>query len=386
MTNKTYLCHIFIFLPFLSYKDSLDALKKGNLRHLIGNIRRIILRYFLYFLFKYPSIFRHRLVKSMGSHKAGISHITRDMIDLIKESIDLNSTAVILPFQLASVHNLGKEYYSTSDIYYNLSDSYYVTPAGEKKNIRVIQAKDFLKMRNWYRVRFFCQYETMHPAKETGNTINVRWRDDVEHLEKRPENPNILFFEYNDGTQIHLCLADDLINKVESVSSTLGEYYLLRVRMPWDGHTPYNKELLKKKIMDWEMVHRNRAAQGIGRGQKEAIAFGNQQSYDTLQDWTYGEGLREQLLKIFPRGSNVYIMSNLWKPFDEDYFGPLRSSFKVYRYYDFPELVQLAEGEKPNTAQLKLIEMQLQEQSTDSLTLDYLRPITTCQNMQSRFN
>ena len=209
------------------------------------------------------------------------------MVDLIKESIDLNSIAIIFPFNINSQHNFGKECNSAPDICYNLSDSYYVTPAGEKKKIRYIHAKDFLKMRNYYRVYFFRQDETIHPAKETGNIINVRLRDtEIEHLRKRSQSRNIRLYEYYDGTQIHLRLADALIKKAKSVSASLGKYYLLRVRMPWDGHIPYNKELLKKKIIDWEMVHRNRAAQGIGRRQKEAIAFGDRQSYDTLRDWT----------------------------------------------------------------------------------------------------
>ena len=186
----------------------------------------------------------------------------------------------------------------------------------------------------------------------------------VRYLKRLPGNVNRSLYEYPDGTQIDLRFADALIKKVESVAASLGEFYLFSVRMPWDEYTPYSHERLKKVI----------------------ISQGNQQCFDILQNWTCGKGLREQLIKVFPRRSRLYIMSNLWKPFDEDYFGPLRRSFKVYRYYDFPELVQLAEGEKCNTAQLKLIEMQLKNLSADSLTLDYTRRIWAIQNPLARFD
>ncbi len=369
MTKKhTFTIFILHRLSPSPYRESWRQLKKGKPGHLIKNtiIRMVNEMRLLKIILRYPPIFRHHLIKLMGSDSAGIDHITLDLVDLIKESIDLNSTAIIFPFKINPQHNFGREADSTPDIYYNLSDSYYVTPTGEKKKIRVIHAKDFLKMWSYYRVRFFCQGKTIPPTKENRkNMINVCHRYSyVKHFKRLPGNVNGELYEYPDGTQIHLRLANVLIKKAESVLQTLGEYYLLRVRMPWDGHIPYSHERLKTEMISW----------------------GNQQSYDTLREWAYGEGLHEQLLKIFPRGSNVYIMSNLWRPFDEDYFGPLRRSFKVYRYYDFPELVQLAEGEKCNTGQLKLIEREFQKQSTDSLTLDYRRPITTGQNIQSRFN
>ena len=387
MTKQSYLCHVFRH-SYPSYKEGWQQLKKGNLRSFLSNIIKRTAGYIYFCYLWYLPMHRHRLLKLMGSHASGIDHYTRDMMDLIKESMDLNSTAIIFPFKIERNHNFGKEVcHSSAEDYYNLSDSYYITAEGEKKKIKYIHAKDFLKIRNYYRILFFQQYETIHWAGGNKNIINVRLRDpEVEHLTKSTESPNIRFFEYSDRTQIHLCLADSLRKKAESVTATLGEYYLLQIRKPWDKHIPYNEEFMRKKITDWEIFHKYRAGRGIGRFQKEIIAFGNQQSCDILRDFTYGEGLRKQLLKIFPQGSNLYIMSNIWPPSDEDYFGPLRRSFKVYRYYDFQELAQLMEGEKCNTAQLKLIEKRLQDQSADNLILDFIRPIITSLYIQSHFN
>ena len=178
MTKKTdpefsYLCHMLHRSNTQSYKESWCQLKKGNPGHLIKNTINTIIRilnkmYFLNIIFWYPSIFRHHLVKLMGSHATGIDHITCDLVDLIKQSVDLNSTAIIFPFKIHPRHNLGKECDSTPDIYYNLSDSYYVTPAGEKKKIRHIHAKDFLKMRNYYRVRSSAKMKQFTRQKKAG--------------------------------------------------------------------------------------------------------------------------------------------------------------------------------------------------------------------------
>ena len=369
MTKKTYLCYIFR-LKLSRYGSDWDLLKKGKLRVLI---KKIIIRILnrlqlLRLFFWYPPIFRWPLAKIMDGLEVGISHTTALFSDLIKESMDSNSTAIIFPFKIVKNHNFGKRCHSDPESYYNLSDSYYITPEGEKKKIRYIRAKDFLKIRNCYRVNHIQSGKTIRSTQSNRkNIVNISYRSVNYFLKKTKKLSkirNASLHEYDDGSQIYLPLADALIKKIELVSETLGKYYLLRVRLPWDDNTPYSSEKLKKGIISW----------------------GDQKSYVTLQDWTYAESLREKLVKVFPEGSNLYIMSNLWPPFDEDYFGPLRRSFKVYRYCDFPELIEFTEGEKCNTAQLKLIEMQLQDRSMDSLTLDYLRPFVAIQNIQSYLN
>ena len=340
MAKKTYVCYIFRFRPWFLIKNI---------------IKRILIKFqFLRIIFWSPPIFTWPFAKIIDGPVVGISHTTAILADLIKESMDSNSTAIIFPFKITRNHNFGKRCHSDPESYYNLSASYYITPEGEKKKIRYIYAKDFLKIRNCYRVNIFHKGETICSTKENRkNIVNISYRS-VNHFLMNSKGlsskRNVVFREYDDGSQVHLPLADALIKKIELVSETLGKYYLLCVRLPWDVHTSYSPEKLKKEI--------------TFRGDKK--------SYDTLRDCTYGENLRKKLIKIFPQGSNLYIMSNLWRPFDEDYFGPLRRSFKVYRYYDFPELIEFTEGEKCNTAQLKLIEMQLLNRSTDNLTLDYL--------------
>ena len=349
-----------------------DLLKKGKLKLLIKKIIiRILNRFqFLLPLFWYPPIFSWPLAKILDGPELGIGHTTGIMADLIKESMDSNSTAIIVPFKITRNHNFGKRCHSDPESYYNLSDSYYITPEGEKKKIKYIHVNNFLKIRNCYRVKHFGQGEIICSTKENQrNIVNIPDRH-TDYFFKRsfelPKISNMAFVGYDDGSQVYLPLADALIKKIELVSETLGKYYLLRVRLPWDENTPYSHEKLKRII--------------LRKSQK------SQQSYDIFLDWTYAEGLREKLVKIFPQGSNLYIMSNLWPPFDEAYFGPLRRSFKVYRYCDFPELIEFTEGEKCNTAQLKLIEEQLQDRSMDSLYLDYLRPTVAVQSIQSHLN
>ena len=357
-------------LRLSDYSGEWYLLKKGEFGLLIKKIIIKILKnpQFIRISFWYPPIFRWPLAKIIDGPVVGINHTTAILSDLIKESIDSKAIAIMFQFKITRNHNLGKRCHSDPESYYNLSASYYITREGEKKDIRYIHAKDFLKIRDCYRLNRFQPGETIYSTIENRkNIVNIPNRN-VNHFLMNSKGlsskRNVVFREYDDGSQVHLPLADALIKKIELVSETLGKYYLLRVRLPWDRNTPYSHEKLRKGI----------------------ISMGGQKAYDTLCDWTYAESLREKLVKIFPEGSNLYIMSNLWPPFDEDYFGPLRRSFKVYRYYDFPELIEFTEDEKCNTAQLKLIEEQLQDRGMDSLTLDYLRPIVAIQNIQSYLN
>ena len=155
------------------------------------------------------------------------------------------------------------------------------------------------------------------------------------------------------GTTVHLQLSEALNSIVEETRTELDSYCFLQWRTLWDSNVP-----VRVTGRDpWDAQER---AVRVAAMDVEQDGFYREQ-WPLLRHFVDGEGLCRQLVKIFPRGSKLYIASNLWRPHDEAYFGPLRALYRVYRCYDFPQLARLAEGPERNTAKLNLIENSLGE-------------------------
>jgi len=64
---------------------------------------------------------------------------------------------------------------------------------------------------------------------------------------------------------------------------------------------------------------------------------------------------------IFPEGSALYIMTDEW---DRTFFDPLGDRYRVYRYFNFPELAKLVHGKRPNNHLLFAVERWVASQTT----------------------
>ena len=385
MKANRYLCYV-VRPP--RYKKSISELFKGNPRHLIENFR---LRK-LYFLgFRYPGKYSALLMKHM-IYKAGIDHLTYNLQGLLLEAFYLNATAMIVPITISPIHNFGKTINNSIEEYYHLSNSYLTTASGERKKLNYIILNDLSQLRGRYRVRVVYLKRITLPEETKKNMVSGRSERAPKTFGVIPKetNKNTIMIRYLDPQHIvdrvvsglsknypaghlyhekavNLELSDQVADAVREVSAKLGIYYCLMCRFPWDEYGPFSPDRMNRHVNDYYLRYPH-----------------YRKMCDMIRHFLSAEDLKQRLLEIFPEGSKLYIASSLWKPYEEEHFRPLASSFNIYFCYDFPEIASLGLRENPDTSKLKLIEKSLVSHSVDHLMITYLH-IRLNKDMFKRF-
>lgn len=85
------------------------------------------------------------------------------------------------------------------------------------------------------------------------------------------------------------------------------------------------------------------------------------EQYPNLDRDTRPDNIARVLKSLADSGSTVYILTN---ERDRQFFIPLKSRFRTFQYFDFPELAELVEGARPDNFLLFEIEKQLFERAT----------------------
>jgi len=84
-------------------------------------------------------------------------------------------------------------------------------------------------------------------------------------------------------------------------------------------------------------------------------------SSELLDHATQPGAILDKVKDIFPEGSALYIMTDEW---DRTFFDPLRNRYRIYRYFNFPELAELVHGKRPNNHLLFAAERWMASQAT----------------------
>ena len=314
------------------WSEVLAALRAGQIRRsfrtayrIAGHYRRIV----------QPS-HRERLLNEL--FPAGIDHNSFNLKILIQEAQYLERTIVLAPLTVPSVHNLGRRVASAVGDYYDLSRSHVRLADGRAVVPKYIEYRDFIHRRDvppFRSGKFFARGEKIDRRANERYPLIVRYVDS--HF---PFDPTWLPFFLLRGamteTKVYLQVSEALSRMAEDTCAALGSYCFLQWRAPWDSHVPPPR--LRSGARRW-------------RGY-----YYQNEHRDVVEHFMDAEGLCRQLPKIFPRGSKLYIAANIWRPYDEEYFGRLRELYRVHRCYDFPQLARLAEGPECNTVKLNLIE------------------------------
>ena len=362
-------------------------------RQLFGRLRRLQIGYGLDSLrnkLRYPVAFRYthaagnRMIYHNMCIHTGILHSTRNLSYLLKEASYLGRTAILFPMALKANHNAGKAVISPFAEYYDLANSRLAFPHGEEmpendldfdlgnslssvtgvpgKALDYIDVEDFLRQSSGSHARFVPLHGRIDSREAERYPLIVR------SVQQRPMwwhnmDETDPFHRFFAQTRACLEIAPPLKQLAEQLVSTLGDYYVLRWRSPWDP--PANPEVGGTADKKAGVIGRE------GHYWQDIRRDGN---WATIRRFVNGRSLCRQLSKIFPPGSNLYIASNLLRPQDEEFFGPLRELYKVYRYYDFASLLPFAEGPDRNTAKLFLIERLLQDGAKGSFVFHPVRP------------
>lgn len=331
-----YICYI-RHIPFWRALPAL--LLRLKIRPVLGAVRWRA----LYTLgFRIPAF--SRLLKENLSFPAGLGHNTALLRALLQEARHLDRTAVLMPVHIASDHNLGRPAINSVHAYYNLADSH-STHKNQKKKLNYVEGETFFRTVPSTKPLF------IDHAHGITKQENAKYRIIVRQIVEIPS----LNYEDIDirAIQINLQRNGLLIRDGNRISSSLSNYYFLRWRAPWDQHRPYG-DATKIRIENWPL---------------------HPSHYTIYERFLSGDLLCKHLPKIFPPRSKLYIASNVWPPYDRQYFDPLRKLYDVYRYYDFPSLSSFVTGPHPNTAKLMLIEDQIKDKARQDLVVHPLNAL-----------
>ena len=281
---------------------------------------------------------------------------------LLKEAFYIKATPIIFPIRMSPGHNFGKKTSRSVEEYYNLSKSYLTMAKGgrERQKLNYTLLNDLSQLRGRYRVCVFSTRNPRIPKESHQNTIIIRYLDPMcpATLNVTRMSNNNPFKYFYCTTTVSLKLSEQVEKTARKVSSKLGRHYcFLMCRFPWDRYGPFSIDLLNQHVNDCILKYPT-----------------TRQTSKMMRHFLSAEDLKQRLLEIFPKGSQLYIASNLWKPYAQEHFRPLADAFELYFCDDFPEISALGSPETPDTAKLKLIERTLMKHSTDSLVLTYLFP------------
>ena len=332
-----------LYLPRPPYmwSDFLPALRAGRIRRSLLIVRRLCV---YYWRFANPS--RHeRILNKLFPN--GISHNSRNLKILIQEAQYLGRTVVLPSLTVPPVHNLGRRVVSAIGEYYDLSRSHVRLADGREVVPKYIEYRDFIRRHDVPPLRsghFFASGEKIDRRTSERYPLIARYADGNKFWP-----PFFSRHGFTVGTTVHLQLSEALNKIVEETRTELDSYCFLQWRTLWDPNIPVR--VTGRESWDAQ----DAAVRAAVMSTSNHDGFYREQ-WPLLRHFVDGEGLCRQLVKIFPRGSKLYIAANLWRPHDEVYFGPLRALYRVYRCYDFSQLARLAEGPERNTAKLNLIE------------------------------
>ena len=352
--NERYL----LYLPgseLRRWSEVLAALRAGQIRRSFRIAYRIAAHY--------RNIAQPRSRERIldGLFPVGISHNSFNLKILIQEAQYLGRTIVLAPLLVPSEHNLGRRVVSAIGEYYNLSRSQVRLADGREVVPQYIEYRDFIRSRDtppFRSAKFF------GPGEEIDRRTGERYPLIVRYV-----LPSTIFTgswplssslrSFIGETKVRLQVSEALSRMAEDTATALDSYCFLQWRAPWDPNVPFRVTGREP----WDAQDRDVRAEAMRSGSDKLL----RKQWSLSRHFVDGEGLCRQLVKIFPRGSKLYIAANLWRPHDEAYFGPLRALYRVYRCYDFPQLARLAEGPERNTAKLNLIENSIGEHAAHRL-------------------
>ncbi|MDO9161088.1 MAG: hypothetical protein Q8N35_09100 [Methylococcaceae bacterium] len=242
--------------------------------------------------------------------KPGINHLREALNWLVRESISLNRTPLVFTPHFDNCHNFDIEVQANWDKYINLNNIQIIhKPTGNAISIQAVMEKDI-----------------------TGfDDLSVLWveRDHV-ITEKENSEFDLIIRHNKTGLEIS-CIHNGIRGLPEYSVTFLPSACVLDT---------YNQ--VSNKIENYCAIH-------VRRGDMLSMV----ETYPNLKHDTHPDQIIATISKVLTRKSNIYILTN---ERDRNYFNPLNNDYIVFQYFDFPELSELIECEKPDNFLLFEIE------------------------------
>jgi len=230
----------------------------------------------------------------------------------ISQAIVSNRIPVIHPMLLDLRHNFSQPVSQEWENYYDLSASSIRYDDGKITPLPHIHSKDFFPLLKENPDSVLATDSLKAISQEDNQKYKIIIWKKKEPLPLAPKIPNPKF-------KILLSETNEIKKIGDNIVKQLGKnFYVLKYRYPdsWEGK--------------WDRFSQ------------------------TYIEYLNIDKLVRKLPAIIPSGSNLYIMSNIWK--QPDYFDKFRKVYKLFTYHDFSTLRKLIESKHPNTFLLLAIE------------------------------
>ena len=269
-------------------------------------------RYVTRVLSLFPACIREWIwFKLTAAHtwSAGLNHNRAHQMLLAREAMALGRTPVLKPFRFDRAHNFGRQVESEWAGFFDLSASY-VRHQG-----KATEPLDYIMAKALFRPGFLCKNSILRvhgrevtPAENDRYALIIREGQGL-FLPGQPDAWS--------SCQPVFVECQHLRDIGDRVVQSLGAFHALHYRFPYRGERTarFPRSYREDLSMD-------RLASKLANG-------------------------------IFPAGSKLYVLANIWN--QPDYFDALGRRYEVFRYYDFPELRAFID-DGPNTFLLFLVE------------------------------
>ena len=269
-------------------------------------------RYVTRVLSLFPACIREWIwFKLTAAHtwSAGLIHNRAHQMLLVREAMALGRTPVLKPFLFNSAHNFGRQVESEWAGFFDLSASYV------RRQGKATEPLDYILAKALFRPGFLCKNSILRvrgrevtPAENDRYALIIREGQGL-FLPGQPDAWS--------GCQPVFLECQRLRDIGDRVVQRLGAFHALHYRFPDRG--THMEAFPRAYREDLSMDH---LASKLANG-------------------------------IFPAGSKLYVLANIWN--QPDYFDALGRRYEVLRYYDFPELRAFID-DGPNTFLLFLVE------------------------------
>ncbi len=227
---------------------------------------------------------------------------------LIKESLSLNRTPVVFAPPLLSSHNFGCEVNTSWGKYIDLDNIAIVPRNGNTTYTRALEREVIAERADAFAVLEVNGKHVVSTAENDRYTLIVK---------HNPSGlgPDNVYTHADFDFEVGFSPSDAVSRLAGDIIRRLGTYHAIHVR---------RGDMLADKTR-----------------------------CPNLENDTQPERIRQSVSTVLPKSSRIYVLTN---ENDPHYFDLLKTDYQVFRYFDFPELKRLVEGNHPDNFFLYEIE------------------------------
>ena len=268
------------------------------------------------------------------------------LCDLFSESLYLQRIPILPAI------SLGKEQVNLPiQKLLDLEKSFLITPEGEVIKLIYINQQDYMRT---HRSSSFYKFTAARDIDERINTATVlAIRYGKKKIGSNRDQKNIGRTRFLSQVKVHLEPAKRIIDITDKISNRLKDFYFLSYHNPFPF--PYTGKINNLQDLIDE------------------IGFLYRKKYDILKPLISGQGLLENLVKIYPKDSKLYITSKLSESMKQELFTPLQKYYDVFEANDFPELAKLRCSQSSiDGIELEILEEGIQKSSLHAINIRFL--------------